>query len=305
MAISFDTTHSPVIGSEEKLEKGLSVITAPNASPMTFTGTRTYLLGANNVIIIDPGPDVDSHFCAIMNFLLGKKLTHILLTHSHVDHSPLSRRLKKETGATIIGFGSADEARTDFMNKLSSTIDLGGEEGIDADLVLDEKVIDGQTLKLNGSVFEIIHTPGHLSNHICIAWNVKNIIFSGDHLMGWATTLISPPDGDLGSFIKSLEKLALRKEEKYYPGHGKPINHPLAMVKAQLAHRRKREKQILSSLEKSAKNPAEIVNEIYNDINPLLKKAALRNVLAHLIDLYERNAICVNNFSIDAQFEIS
>ena len=305
MAISFDTLHSPVIGSEERLEEGLSVITAPNASPMTFTGTRTYLLGSDNVIIIDPGPDIDSHFSTVMNFLAGKNLTHILLTHSHVDHSPLSRRLKKQTGATIIGFGSADEARTDFMKKLSSIIDLGGEEGIDSNLILDKKVIDAQMLRLNGSDFEIIHTPGHLSNHICIAWKQKNIIFSGDHLMGWATTLISPPDGDLGSFMKSLEKLALRKEEKYYPGHGKPINHPLAMVKAQLAHRREREKQILRSLEEAPKKPTEIVNEIYKDINPLLKKAALRNVFAHLIDLYERNVICVNNFSIDAHFEIS
>ena len=304
MAISFDTSHKPVIGSEERLEEGLSVITAPNASPMTFTGTRTYLLGNDNVIVIDPGPDIDSHFSAVMNFLTGKNLTHILLTHSHVDHSPLSRRLKNETGATIIGFGSADEARTDFMNDLSSTIDLGGEEGIDINLVLDEKVIDGQILKLNGSLFEIVHTPGHLSNHICISWKQKNIIFSGDHLMGWATTLISPPDGDLGSFMKSLEKLALRKEEKYYPGHGKPIADPLAMVEAQLAHRREREKQILSSLEEGSKKPAEIVDQIYVDINPLLKKAALRNVLAHLIDLYERKAIYVKNFSIEANFEI-
>ena len=305
MAISFDTSHNPVIGSEEIIEKDLSVITAPNASPMTFTGTRTYLLGDKKIIIVDPGPDIEDHFHAIMRSIKSKQLTDILLTHSHVDHSPLSRRLRDKTGASIIGFGSADEARTDFMKELCLTFDLGGEEGIDCKLVLTKKVTHGEKLEINGFVFEIIHTPGHLSNHICIAWRDKNILFSGDHVMGWATTLISPPDGDLGSFMKSLEKLTLRKEEKYYPGHGNPIYKPIEMLKAQLAHRREREKQILEALKKEPKEPSVIVDEIYTDINPLLKTAALRNVFAHLIDLYERKIISVEKFSIDAKFKIS
>ena len=142
MAISFDTNHKPVIGAVEQLENDLVVITADNASPMTFTGTRTYILGTENLIVIDPGPNSEAHLSSIMKYIGKRKVTDILLTHSHIDHSPLSRQLKIETGAKIIGFGSADEARTSFMKKLSSSLDLGGEEGIDKDLALDKKVIE-------------------------------------------------------------------------------------------------------------------------------------------------------------------
>ena len=135
MAISFDTDHNPIVGKAEKLEDDLVVITANNASPMTFTGTRSYILGTDNLIVIDPGPDINQHFDSIMDYIGKRKVTDIILTHSHVDHSPLSRRLKNETGASIVGFGFADEARTTFMKKLSSSLDLGGEEGIDKNLI--------------------------------------------------------------------------------------------------------------------------------------------------------------------------
>ncbi len=285
MPISFDTNHNPTVGKAERLAKDLVVITANNASPMTFTGTRSYILGTDNLIIIDPGPQNEQHFNSIMEYVGKRKVTDILLTHSHVDHSPLSRQLKVETGALIIGFGPADEARTAFMKKLSSSLDLGGEEGIDMDLILDKKVIDKQILKRNNYSIEVIHTPGHLSNHICFALKEKKVLFSGDHVMGWATTLISPPDGDLGSFMRSLEKLSNRDEKIYYPGHGKPIREPKQMVLAQIAHRRNREIQILSSISKNSRTPSEIVDDVYIDLNPMLKTAAIRNVLAHLIDL--------------------
>ena len=302
MAISFDTNHNPIVGKAERLEDDLVVITADNASPMTFTGTRSYVLGTDNLIIIDPGPASAEHFNSIMEYIGKRKLTDIILTHSHVDHSPLSRRLKNETGASIIGFGSADEARTNFMKRLSSSLDLGGEEGIDKELALDEKVYDKQFLERNNYSFEVIHTPGHLSNHICLSVKEKKALFSGDHVMGWATTLISPPDGDLGSFIKSLEKLSTRDEKIYYPGHGKPLKEPKQMVLAQIAHRRDREKQILTSIAKISRTPKEIVDNVYIDLNPMLKRAAVRNVLAHLIDLYERGKVTVEEFSISAKF---
>ena len=302
MAISFDTNHNPIVGKAERLEDDLVVITADNASPMTFTGTRSYVLGTDNLIIIDPGPASAEHFNSIMEYIGKRKLTDIILTHSHVDHSPLSRRLKNETGASIIGFGSADEARTNFMKRLSSSLDLGGEEGIDKELALDEKVNDKQLFERNNYSFEVIHTPGHLSNHICLSVKEKKALFSGDHVMGWATTLISPPDGDLGSFIKSLEKLSTRDEKIYYPGHGKPLKEPKQMVLAQIAHRRDREKQILTSIAKISRTPKEIVDKVYIDLNPMLKGAAVRNVLAHLIDLYERGKVTVEEFSISAKF---
>ena len=305
MAISFDTNHKPVIGEAEQLEDDLVVITADNASPMTFTGTRTYILGTENFIVIDPGPDSETHLSSIMKYIGKRKVTDILLTHSHIDHSPLSRQLKIETGAKIIGFGSADQARTSFMKKLSSSLDLGGEEGIDKDLVLDEKVIEKQLLTLNDYSFEVVHTPGHLSNHICFSLKERKILFSGDHVMGWATTLISPPDGDLGSFMNSLEKLSARDEVVYYPGHGKPLNEPRKMVLAQINHRRDREKQILNSVSKISRTPAEIVDEVYIGLNPMLKAAAIRNVLAHLIDLYERDKVSTEKFSQTAKFSKS
>ena len=165
-----------------------------------------------------------------MDYIGKRKVTDIILTHSHVDHSPLSRRLKNETGASIVGFGSADEARTTFMKKLSSSLDLGGEEGIDKNLILDEKVIDKQVLERNNYNIEVIHTS-HLSNHICLAVE-KKALFSGDHVIGWATSYFSP-DGDLGSFMRSLEKLS-EDELIYYPGHGKPLREPKKMVFAQI-----------------------------------------------------------------------
>ena len=302
MAISFDTNHNPKIGEAEQLQDDLVVITANNASPMTFTGTRSYILGTDNLIVIDPGPENNQHFKSIMDYVGKRKVTDIIITHSHVDHSPLSRRLKNETGASIIGFGSADEARTSFMKKLSSSLDLGGEEGIDQDLTLDEKVIDKQLIKKNDYTIEVIHTPGHLSNHICLSIKEKKALFSGDHVMGWATTLISPPDGDLGSFMKSLEKLSKRDEQVYYPGHGKPVKDPKQMVLAQITHRRDREIQILKSISQIPRTPAEIVEEVYVGLNPMLKPAAVRNVLAHLIDLYEREKVSVDIFSLTAKF---
>ncbi len=305
MAISFDTNHNPKIGEAEQLEKDLAVITANNASPMTFTGTRSYILGTDNLIVIDPGPDSEAHLSSIMKYIGKRKVTDILLTHSHIDHSPLSRKLKIETGARIIGFGSADEARTSFMKKLSSSLDLGGEEGIDKDLALDKKVVEKQILKLNNYRIEVVHTPGHLSNHICFSLKEKKILFSGDHVMGWATTLISPPDGDLGSFMNSLEKLLIREEVIYYPGHGKPLKEPRKMVLAQIKHRRDREKQILNSVSKISRTPAEIVDDVYVGLNPMLKAAAIRNVLAHLIDLYERNKVSTDKFSQTAKFSQS
>ena len=305
MAISFDTNHKPLIGETEQLENDLVVITADNASPMTFTGTRTYILGTENLIVIDPGPDSEAHLSSLMKNIGKRKVTDILLTHSHIDHSPLSRQLKIETGARIIGFGSADAARTSFMKKLSSSLDLGGEEGIDKDLALDKKVIDKQILNLNNYSIEVVHTPGHLSNHVCFSLKERQILFSGDHVMGWATTLISPPDGDLGSFMNSLEKLSDREEMIYYPGHGKPLKEPGKMVLAQIKHRRDREEQILNSVSKISRTPGEIVDEVYVDLNPMLKAAAIRNVLAHLIDLYEKDKVSTDKFSQTAMFSRS
>lgn len=292
MSTPFDLDHRPQVGKAVTLAPDIAVVTAPNASPMTFTGTQTYLLGRDAVAIIDPGPDDDAHLQALLAALKGRPLSHILLTHTHVDHSPLSRRLAECTGAPILAFGDAQAARSPIMEKLSRAADLGGGEGIDTGFRCDQLIADGQIIQGDGWELEAIHTPGHLSNHLCFALNDRNAVFSGDHVMGWATTMVSPPDGDLTRFMTSLKRLAQRGDDRvYYPGHGAALPDPLEMVAYLLRHRKSRESQILEALAKGSSNAAVIATMVYTDVDPRLIPAATRNVLAHLIDLTERDIV--------------
>jgi glyoxylase-like metal-dependent hydrolase (beta-lactamase superfamily II) len=290
MSNPFDLSHKPHIGKPLDLAPGLQVVTAPNASPMTFTGTQTYLLGKDAVAIIDPGPEDDTHLKALLNALNGRPLSHILITHSHMDHSPLSRRLSEKTGAPIYAFGNPHDSRSPLMERLAQAGDLGGQEGIDTDFRFDHRLKHGQIIAGDGWELEVIHTPGHLSNHICFANNNTGALFSGDHVMGWATTMVSPPDGDLSAFMASLAHLAERKDDRtYYAGHGAPVSNPLAIVNHLLKHRKSREAQILDHLSHSSATASQIAKTIYTDVNPRLLPAATRNVLAHLVDLYTRD----------------
>ena len=274
------------------LQPGLSVVTAPNAGPMTFTGTQTYLLGTDALAIIDPGPDIESHLQALLAAIAGRAVSHVIVTHSHVDHSPLSRRLAEITRAPILAFGTAHEARSPVMDRLAKAGDLGGKEGIDTDFRVDQKVGDGELIPGDGWTLRALHTPGHLSNHLCFAWQEADAVFSGDHVMGWATTMVSPPDGDLTDFMRSLEKLARRTDDRiFYPGHGAAITEPLAMVKHQINHRKMRESQIYEALGAGAASAPELAMQIYTDVDPRLLPAASRNVFAHLIDLCERGLV--------------
>lgn len=292
MSTPFDLSHKPHVGKALELEPGIQVVTAPNASPMTFTGTQTYLLGQDAVAIIDPGPDSDAHLNALLSALNGRPVSHILITHSHVDHSPLSRRLSDQTGAAIYAFGTAHDSRSTLMERLAQAGDLGGQEGIDTEFRFDHRLAHGQIITGDGWELETLHTPGHLSNHICFAHNATGAVFSGDHVMGWATTMVSPPDGDLGAFMASLAHLAERQDDRtYYAGHGAAILDPLAMVNHLLKHRKSRESQILDTLSKGSATATQIAKTIYTDVDPRLIPAATRNVLAHLIDLYSRKLI--------------
>lgn len=290
MSTPFDLSHKPHIGKPLELEPNIQVVTAPNAGPMTFTGTQSYLLGKDAVAIIDPGPEDDAHLKALLNALNGRPLSHILITHSHVDHSPLSRRLSEQTGAPIYAFGTAHESRSPLMEQLAQSGDLGGQEGIDTRFRFDHRLHHGQIITGDGWELEVIHTPGHLSNHICFAHNASGALFSGDHVMGWATTMVSPPDGDLGAFMASLAHLGERHDDRvYYAGHGAPVSNPLAMVNHLLTHRKSRESQILDHLSRNSATAGQIAKAIYTDVDPRLIPAATRNVLAHLIDLYTRD----------------
>ena len=286
----FERDHRPRIGAPEPLAPGLVAVTAPNSGPMTFTGTRSYLLGDRDVAIIDPGPDDAAHRAALLTALApGAKVTAILVTHAHRDHSAGARALQAETGAPILGFGP--RAVSPAMARLAMAGSIGGGEGIDAEFAPDRRLEDGETVDGAGWRLEAVHTPGHLGDHLCFAWNEGAALFSGDTVMGWATTLISPPDGDLGEFLDSLRRLQVRRDGVFFPGHGAPVRDPKGMIEWQLAHRAEREAQIRAALAAGSATIPQIVGLVYPDLGPALRPAAARNVLAHLIDLAARDQV--------------
>lgn len=275
----FITEHKPDIGVAETLADGVQVVTAPNASPMTFTGTRSYLLGEREVAIIDPGPNDPAHFKALEAALKGRKVSHILVTHSHIDHSPLARAFD----APVYAFGPSGAGMSAVMQGLEG---LGGKEGVDTAFSPDITLADGDIVSGAGWAIEAVHTPGHMSNHLCYAWG--DTLFSGDHVMAWSTTLVSPPDGDLTQFMASLYKLQKRPEERYFPGHGPVLDEPQAMLEVQIAHRLAREAQILKALPGTIQ---EITSAVYKGLDSRLLPMAARNVFSHLIDLCQRDKV--------------
>ncbi len=270
---------------------------------MTFTGTQTYLLGEREIAVIDPGPNDPAHLAAIERALEGQLLSHIIVTHSHVDHSPLAAVLSAKTGAPIYGFGPANAARSKLMSQLAVDGNIGGAEGIDLSFTPDILVADGDEIKSAEWALSATHTPGHLSNHLCFAWQGNDSLFSGDHVMGWASTLISPPDGDLTAFMASLKILQNRTEHTYYAGHGAPLYEAHNMLDYLLAHRLGREDQIMARLQTAPRTVAELTADMYADVNPLLHGAASRNVLAHLVDLFERKLVAPEGaFNAETRF---
>jgi len=295
----------PQTGKAIPLTKGLRRIVAPNPSAMTFKGTNTYLLGTRDLAVIDPGPPDDGHMNAILEALEGhQRISHIFVTHSHVDHSPLAMVLAQFTDTQVHAFGPSKAGRSAIMDQLG---ELGGGEGIDETFYPDVQMADGDTISGSDWSLTALHTPGHMGNHLCFAWNEAQALFSGDLVMGWATSMVSPPDGSLSDFMTSLERLGQRENDQiYYPGHGWPVENPAARVQELLEHRRGRERQIITTLQGIKATPFELTELIYTDVNPALLPAATRNVLAHLIDLTERR-ICVpdGKLSADVKFYLT
>ncbi len=286
----FERGHAPPIGQAEPLAPGLLVVTAPNGGPMTYTGTRSYLLGTREIAVIDPGPDDPAHRGAILAALpAGGRVTCILVTHAHRDHSAGARALQRHLDAPLLAFGPRPPDPA--MAALAADGALGGGEGIDPDFTPDTCLGDGARLAGDGWTLTALHTPGHLGDHLSFVWAEGNALFSGDTVMGWATTLISPPDGDLAAFLASLRRLRARGETVYYPGHGGPLRDPAGMIDWQLAHRAGREAQIRSALDTGPATIADLVARLYPGLEPALRPAAARNVLAHLIDLAARGAV--------------
>lgn len=272
------------------LEPGLRRITAPNPSPMTLHGTNTFLLGERDIAVIDPGPAIDSHMQAILAALgPGQRISHIFVTHSHLDHSPLARALSDATGAPVLAAGPSDWGRSRTMQMLAAAGGIGGGEGVDADFAPDRQIADGEVIRGEDWQIEVLHTPGHMANHLSFAWN--GALFSGDLVMGWSTSLISPPDGDLTAFRTSLTRLAARGDRLYYPAHGEAVPDPAGRCRDLLDHRTGREAQILAALKSGPATPADLTARIYADLDTRLAPVAERNVLAHLIDLVERKLV--------------
>ena len=260
-------------GAVQTLSPLVRRITADNPSPYTFKGTGTYLIGRDTVAVIDPGPLQDDHLAALLRALDGLTVSHILVTHTHIDHSPLAAGLKAATGAPVLAYGPHPSHGTEG--------ELGGDRGFAPDL----RLADGDVVTGPGWTLEAIHTPGHASNHLCFALREEESVFTGDHVMGWSTTVVSPPDGDMAAYMASLDKLRRRAEKLYIPSHGPEVADGPGFTRALLGHRRQREAAILRRLEAGPAAIPEIVAQIYRDLDPRLVAAAGRSVMAHLIKL--------------------
>ncbi len=256
-------------------------LTAKNPSPFTATGTGTYIVGRGTVAVIDPGPDDPEHINAIGCALLGERVSHIVVTHTHRDHSPGSRPLKALTGAPIVGC-----APLSFPDEGPKV-----EESFDADYLPDRVMGDGETVAGPGWTLAALATPGHTSNHLCFALPEEQALFTGDHVMGWSTTVIVPPDGDMTQYLASLRRLLERDDAIYYPTHGDPVLKPQALVRGLLTHRRMREAQILQLLGEGVTAISEMVERLYAQTPPILHPAASRSVLAHLIALEQQGRV--------------
>ncbi|MEL6700680.1 MAG: MBL fold metallo-hydrolase [Pseudomonadota bacterium] len=290
-----------------QLAPSLRCLRAPNPSPLTGTGTNTYLIGTEAVVVIDPGPDIEAHLDAILTAIGDATCAAILVTHSHLDHTALVPRLAAATGAPTYGFGDVNAGRSAVMQALIESPEgsaLGGAEGRDAAFVPDHTLGDGEVLHWDGDPITALWTPGHFNNHLCFAW--RDVLFTGDLVMGWSTSLVSPPDGDLTQFMASCAQLADRSDRAYYPGHGDPVTAPATRVRDLIAHRQVREAQILEALDTAPGTPGDITARVYTDVAPHLWPAAERNVLAHLIDLHSRGLVtCAPGLSRSAIFTLS
>jgi glyoxylase-like metal-dependent hydrolase (beta-lactamase superfamily II) len=259
-------------------------VIANNPGPFTYAGTGTYIVGRGEVAVIDPGPDDNAHLQALLRAVEGERVTHILVTHHHLDHSPLAAALKARSGASVYGCAVAHAPTGD-------TPEVKMEAGHDADFVPDVSLCAGGAIAGPGWTFEAIPTPGHTSNHICYALKEENALFSGDHVMGWSTTVIVPPDGDMTAYMESLERVRARHFGTLWPTHGPPVREADAFLDAYIAHRRQREAQILAGLAQGPSRIADLVPRLYADVDPRLHPAASWSMLAHMIDLVRRGVV--------------
>lgn len=269
-------------------EKAPRVVLAPNPSPLTGPGTNTFLLGMREIAVIDPGPNLPEHRAAILDAAGSGRITHIFVTHAHRDHSEGVPALARETGATVLGFGPPEAGRSPAMLRLLESGYIGGGEGLDQSFAPDRTLADGETVSSPEWSLTALHTPGHFGGHL--SFIEGGDIYCGDVVMGWSSTLISPPDGDLADYMRSLARLAALKAHRLIPAHGDPITAPAARLAELAAHRKERTAQILAALREEPGNAESLARRIY-DVDERLIRPATRNVLAHLIALEDLGVI--------------
>jgi glyoxylase-like metal-dependent hydrolase (beta-lactamase superfamily II) len=287
--ITFDKTFDLEPGRAEEIVPGVRRIVADNPGPFTFKGTLSYILGRGKVAIIDPGPDDPSHVQALLDAVRGETVTHIFVTHTHRDHSPATPAVKAATGATVYAEGPHRPSRplnAGEAPRMEASNDLGFRP--------DHALADGDVVSGDGWALEAVTTPGHTANHMAFAVKDSSVMFSGDHVMGWSTTIVAPPDGAMTDYMSSLAKLSRRKETVYLPGHGGPIPEAPRFVAGLTLHRKAREASILHRLAKGATDIATIVRAIYIGLDPRLTNAAGFSVLAHMEDLVARGTVATD-----------
>ncbi|MBX4860162.1 MBL fold metallo-hydrolase [Rhizobium sophorae] len=286
---AFDLAFEPAYGQAVPVVSGVERITVNNPGPFTFFGTNSYIVGSSSVAVIDPGPEDEAHYQALMAALGGRAVTHIFVSHTHRDHSPLAKRLQAATGAVTVGQGPhrpARPLREGEINPFSESSDLS--------FVPDIMIGDGQTLSGDGWALTSVLTPGHTANHAAFALAGRDILFSGDHVMAWSTSIVAPPDGSMADYMASLERLIEREDRLLLPGHGGPVTEPSTFLRALKAHRLKREQAVLARVQAGDERIAEMVKVIYRDTDPKLHGAAALSVLAHIEDLLGRGEIAAD-----------
>ena len=286
---NFNSRQDVTPGICETLSPMVRRVVADNASPYTFTGTASYIVGHGDVAIIDPGPDDDSHLAALLAATGGERITRIVVTHTHLDHTGLVPRLAAQTGAVTFGFGKHGSGAK-AMPEIAAIGDTGG----DIQFTPMEELEDGAVLEGPDWCLEAVHTPGHTSNHLCFALDNEETLFSGDHVMGWSTTMVALPDGHMGDYMASLRRLQTRKDSVYWPGHGGPVHQPRRFVRALIAHREAREQAFVRRLRAGDRTVGEIVGSIYSELEGKLQQAAALTTLSHLVDLVERGEVIAN-----------
>lgn len=298
MALSFNTAFDPAYGEAVAAAPDVMRITANNPGPFSFRGTNSYIVGTSTLAVIDPGPDDSAHLEALVAAIGDRPVSHIFVTHTHRDHSPLTPRLKERTGAKVVAEGPHRPARPLRIGEINPM-----DGSADTDFQPDLTAADGELFEGDGWAVRAVHTPGHAANHAAFALEGTGILFSGDHVMAWSTSIVAPPDGAMRDYMDSLDRLLARADSRYLPGHGAPVEDPSSFVAGLREHRLGREQAIMERIAAGDTSIPDMVTSIYRELDPRMHGAAALSVLAHIEDLVTRGLVVSDgDIAIDGHY---